>query len=108
MTLGISVLEELSLAKSTDRPYTPDPEQIALMPAISGDAINGLGESEFRRATPVYWRDPETLHHGALQKWFYTRQADDEAIEKARALRAEILNIEIPPVADESLQTRWK
>ncbi len=92
------------MARSPYRPYTPNPDQIALMPAISGNAINGMGESEFRRATPVYWRDPDTLQHGELQKWFYTQHADDEAIEKARAVRAEFLEIEVPPVADESLQ----
>jgi len=91
------------MAKSPYRPYAPDPEQIALMPSISGNTVNGLGEPEFRRATPVYWRDPETLHHGDLQKWFYTQHVDDESIGKARAVRAEILDIELPPISDQPL-----
>lgn len=92
------------MAKSPHRPFTPKAEQVALMPGISGNTINGVGESEHRRATPVYWHDPETLAHGELQKWFYTQNADDAGINKARADRAEILAIELPPVADEPLQ----
>jgi len=92
------------MAKSPYRPYTPDPEQIALVPSISGNEINGVGESVFRRASPIYWHDPESLHHGDLQKWFYTQHVDDPAIDQARKVRAEILGIELPPVADEALQ----
>jgi len=92
------------MAKSPHRPFTPKAEQMALMPGISGNTINGVGEAEHRRATPVYWHDPETLAHGELQKWFYTQNADDEGINKARADRAEILAIELPPVADQPLQ----
>ena len=92
------------MAKSPYRPYTPNPEQIALMPSISGNTINGLGESDFRRPTPVYWHDPETLAHGELQKWFYTQHADDAAIEKEREVRAKILDTPLPPVAPDTLQ----
>jgi len=92
------------MVKSPYRPYTPNPEQIALMPAISGNTINGMGESEFRRASPVYWHDPDTLHHGDLQNWFYTQHQDDPAIEKSREARARILDIEVPPVSGEPLQ----
>ena len=70
VTAGIATPREFGLSKSPYRPYTPNPEQIALMPAISGNTINGMGESRFRKASPVYWHDPETLHHGELQNWF--------------------------------------
>jgi len=86
------------MAKSPYRPFTPKPEQVALMPAISGNTINGMTESSYRRATPIYWHDPASLHHGELQKWFYTQNPDNEAINKARAVRAEILHIEVPAV----------
>jgi len=82
----------------------PDSEQAALMPGISGNSINGMGETEFRRATHVYWHDPDTIPHGQLQKWFYTQHPDNQAIAKARAARAEILAIEVPPVTGEPLQ----
>ena len=32
------------------------------MPEVSGNTINGLGETEIRRPTHVYWHEPETLH----------------------------------------------
>jgi ferredoxin len=92
------------MAKSPYRPFTPKAEQLALMPDVSGNAINGLGETERRRATPIYWHEPDTLAHGELQKWFYTQNADNEHIIRAREDRAEILAIEVPPVSGEPLQ----
>ena len=92
------------MAKSPYRPYTPKPEQMALMPAISGNTINGLGETEFRQASWVYWHDPATIEHGELQKWFYTQDPDNQAIADARAVREKILDIEVPPVTGEPLE----
>jgi NAD-dependent dihydropyrimidine dehydrogenase PreA subunit len=74
------------------------------MPTVSGNTLNGVGETGRRQATPIYWHDPETLAHGELQKWFYTQNADDEHITKARKDRAEILAIEVPPVSGKPLQ----
>jgi ferredoxin len=101
---GDTASEERSVPKSPYRAYTPNPEQIELMPSISGNTVNGVGEREFRRASPVYWRDPDTLQHGELQKWFYTQNVDNKAIEEARAVREKILEIEVPPPTAEPLQ----
>ncbi|MGI9205625.1 MAG: 4Fe-4S dicluster domain-containing protein [Woeseiaceae bacterium] len=92
------------MATSPYRPFTPKPEQTALIPAESGNDINGLGEKTFRRAQPIYWHDPDSLAHGKLQSWFYTQNADDPAIIKSREDRAEILAVEVPPVTGEPLQ----
>jgi len=92
------------MAKSPYRPFTPKAEQLALVPEISGNTVNGVGEVERRQASPVYWHDPDTLAHGELQNWFYTQNADDVYINKAREERAEILAIELSPVADEPVQ----
>jgi len=92
------------MAKSPYRPFTPKPEQQALIPPVSGNAVNGLGETAFRRATHVYWHDPEKLHHGGMQKWFYTQNMDHEGIRKARADREKIHAIEVPEVSGEPLQ----
>ena len=64
----------------------------------------GLGQTEIRRPTNVYWHEPETLHHGEMQKWFYTQNMDHEGIKKARADREKIHAIVVPPVSDEPLQ----
>lgn len=54
-------------------PYRPNPEQVPLFPDISGNAINGLGETSVRNPTPIYWHRPERLAHGALQQWMIKR-----------------------------------
>lgn len=51
--------------------YRPSEYQRSLFPAISGNTINGLGETERRRPTPLYWFDPDTIPHGRLQGYFY-------------------------------------
>jgi len=53
--------------------YRPSEEQLKLFPEISGNAVNGLGEGAPRRPSPVYWRDPATLAHGALQAYMVER-----------------------------------
>ena len=74
------------------------------MPEVSGNSVNGLGETEVRRPTHVYWHEPDALHHGEMQKWFYTQNMDHAAIKKTRADREKIHAIEVPPVSAESLQ----
>lgn len=56
---------------------TIDPEQRALIPNVSGNAINGLGETEVRRPTPIYWHDPRSLPHGAMQMWMLRKTSAD-------------------------------
>lgn len=89
---------------SAYRPWRPKPEQLALMPPVSGNTLNGVGEEVPRRASPIYWHDPDTLVHGALQKWFYTQNADDESMHEARRERAKVLAIDVPERSGEPLQ----
>jgi len=77
---------------------------MALVPNVSGNEINGLGETDHRRASKVYWHDPDTLAHGRLQQWFYTQNPDDPDIIRAREDRQKLLDIEVPPVSGEPLQ----
>jgi epoxyqueuosine reductase len=92
------------MAISPYRPFTPNPEQAALIPKTSGNTVNGMGETEFRQASPVYWHDPDSIEHGELQKWFYTQDPDNAAIAAARVARAKVLDIEVPPVSGEPVQ----
>ena len=92
------------MSKSPYRPFTPKPEQAALMPNVSGNTINGVGEARVRRPKYVYWHDPETLHHGEMQKWFYTQNMEHPGIKKVRAKREMIHAIDVPPVSREPLQ----
>jgi ferredoxin len=77
---------------------------MALMPATSGNKINGAGEAEFRLASPLYWHDPDTIEHGELQKWFYLQDPDNPAMMRARTARQKILDIELPPVTGEPVE----
>ena len=70
-----------------------------MFPEVSGNAVNGLGETDFRRPRPIYWHDPDTLDHGALQKWFYTQNPDNDAVRSARKARAIIQAQDVPEVA---------
>lgn len=47
--------------------WEPPPELRALMPAVDGNALNGLGEAAVRRPTEVMWGDPTKLAHGDVQ-----------------------------------------
>ncbi|MGD1926712.1 MAG: 4Fe-4S dicluster domain-containing protein [Paracoccaceae bacterium] len=81
------------------RPFTPDPEQTALWPEISGNAVNGLGESAFRRPDVVYWApNPPDIPHGDLQLWFYTQDPGNPRFAEVRAWRKEILEAPLPDV----------
>ena len=86
--------------KNPYRPFVPDPVQIALKPQISGNAINGLGETEPRQPRMVYWApDPDGIPHGKLQRYFYTQGGDHAARAKIREERQAILDTPLPDVA---------
>lgn len=86
-------------ARAIRETWTPDPEQMALRPEISGNTINGLGNARIRRPTPVYWQDPETIAHGAMQEWFGTRDMIAEVGEIA-ARRDKVLAEPLPEIGD--------
>ncbi|MGR3760271.1 4Fe-4S dicluster domain-containing protein [Roseobacteraceae bacterium NS-SX3] len=86
---------------SPHRPFTPDPEQMRLAPDVSGNTINGLGETTPRRPRHVYWSpDPGLIPHGEMQRWFYTVTPHHPALAAARTARQEILDREMPPLAE--------
>ncbi len=90
------------MSKKTNphRPFHPDPEQMARWPAVSGNDINGLGETSFRRPDMVYWApDPASIPHGDLQLYFYQRSAAEPRFAEARAQRQAVLDAPLPPVA---------
>ena len=75
------------------RPFTPKPEQLALRPGISGNTINGVGETSFRPRSYVYWApNPDEIAHGKMQRWFYTVSPNEPEMLKARVEREKILD----------------
>jgi epoxyqueuosine reductase len=84
--------------------FTPDPEQMALWPAVSGNSINGVGEPNPLRPTPIYWHDPDKTPHGALQRWFYAQTPNDPQIAQARAARQKIIDAPLSPLAARAVE----
>lgn len=83
------------------RPFHPDPAQLARLPQVSGNTINGLGEEAFRRPGMVYWApDMDDIPHGDLQRYFYARSAEEPAFTKARAARVAATAFALPQVAE--------
>ena len=70
MSKGQTVLQDVEKQINPRRPkrnsYQPRPETLALL-KVSGNPINGLGETEIRKPSPFFWHPP-TLHpYGELQ-----------------------------------------
>lgn len=87
--------------KNPYRPFHPDPAQMERAPDVSGNAINGLGEEAFRQPSMVYWApDMDDIPHGDLQRYFYTRSAEEPAFTQARAARVAATSFELPAVAE--------
>lgn len=69
-------------------------------PAVSGNAINGVGEAAHRRPSPVYWHPPDSIPHGQLQLWFYERTGSaDEELLAARRDRQRAIDEPLVPIA---------
>lgn len=80
--------------------WTPDPDQMARKPQVSGNAINGLGEETFRKPRHVYWAtNPADIPHGDMQLWFYQKN-DHPDLDKGRIARKSEEAIPLAPLAD--------
>jgi epoxyqueuosine reductase len=81
--------------------FEPCAEQMALWPEISGNTINGLGETEHRPPTPVMWHPSDTIAHGAVQDWFWEQGRKTPEIFGLRAARQQVIDQADAPIADE-------
>ena len=64
--------------EDTAAPFEPSEAQRRLTPEVSGNAINGLGETARRRPSPVYWHHPSTIAHGRLQTWMIEKSSREQ------------------------------
>ena len=55
----------------TSENFAPSPHVLSLLPEKRGNDINGLGETDVRRPSPIMWHKSEMLNHGDLQEWFW-------------------------------------
>ena len=72
--------------------FEPSSEQMALWPELSGNTINGLGEAEPRRPTPIMWHDPAMLAHGDVQTWFWDRGRKEPDLFALRGDRQRVID----------------
>jgi epoxyqueuosine reductase len=81
--------------------WQPSGEQMALWPGVSGNDINGVGESTQRRPSPIYWHAPDATPHGPMQRWFYAKTADlGDALREARVVRQRAVDAPLVPIAE--------
>lgn len=80
--------------------FTPCHEQIALWPEISGNEISGLGETEERPPSQIYWHDPKNTPHGKLQDWMMNEGIKEPALHGARQNRAKVIKRKMPPISE--------
>src|SRR5471030_1215632 len=77
--------------------YTPKPETLALL-KVSGNPINGLGETEPRRPSPFFWHPPDQHPYGELQN--VARQNSRKCPGSAEAFMAAYDYPELVPIAE--------
>ena len=77
--------------------YRPRPETLALL-KVSGNSINGLGETEPRQASPFFWHPPTQHPYGELQ--IVARQSSRNCPGSAPAFMAAYNYPDLIPVAD--------
>ena len=80
------------------KPYNPRPEIQDLL-RVSGNPINGLGETSVRRASPFFWHPPDQHPYGDLQ--IVARQNSRRCPGSAEAFAAAYNHPPLCPIAAE-------
>lgn len=83
------------------KPYGSNPETLALL-RVSGNPINGLGETSIRRASPFFWHPPDQHPYGDLQ--VVARQNSRKCPGSAQAFAAAYNHPELCPIAHQKKQ----
>lgn len=81
--------------------YTPKPATLALL-KVSGNPINGLGETAVRKASPFFWHPPDQHPYGELQ--IAARQSSRRCPGAAPAFMAAYNHPELLKVASEPIE----
>jgi epoxyqueuosine reductase len=90
--------EEANLNSMKRKPYTPDPKTLSLL-RVSGNPINGLGETKVRQASPFFWHPPDQHPYGNLQ--IVARQNSRKCPGSTEAFAAAYNHPALCPVAED-------
>jgi ferredoxin len=89
--------------RPTRKRYRPKPETLALL-TVSGNPINGLGETTPRRPSPFFWHPPDRHPYGELQS--AARQSSRKCPGAGPAFLAAYNHPELIPVSDVRTEAR--
>lgn len=92
------------MAKKIDPDFKPSEEQMALWPDVSGNDLNGLGETKIRPPTPIYWQTPELTPFGPLMQFFVDHAPRDELLYNTQMKTDEIRSREVGPKSAERIE----
>ena len=87
-----------------DGSYTPPLLHRLVTPAISGNTVNGLGEREVRRPTPVYHHHAVPVAHRWMQNSFYWSFLGKPGYWKLMAENKRLDKLPFEPVAPERVE----
>jgi epoxyqueuosine reductase QueG len=90
--------------------YAPSPKVTKLWPDISGNTINGLGDTGKGPPRPVFWRTDGSTPHAPVMYHFYQRSKENPAVMEARKYRDQTAAIEdsdIAPQPEQKPASEW-
>src|ERR1700679_4226465 len=89
--------DETNPRRPKPKQYHPRPQTLELL-KVSGNPINGLGETELRRPSPFFWHPPDQHPYGELP--IVARQSPRRCPGAPEACKAAYNNPELMPVAE--------
>ena len=93
--------EQINQRNRRRKPYSSNPETLALL-RVSGNPINGLGETSIRKASPFFWHPPDQHPYGDLQ--VVARQSSRRCPGATEAFTAAYNHPELCPIAHQKNQ----
>jgi epoxyqueuosine reductase len=93
----VAMPDKPDAARPSPERYSPKPETLALL-KVSGNPINGLGETTPRRPSPFFWHPPNMHPYEELQK--VARQNSRKCPGSAEAFMAAYNHPELLPIAE--------
>jgi epoxyqueuosine reductase len=94
----------MTRTNATKETWAPNPEVMDLWPDVSGNAINGIGETEKSRPRPVFWRADGSISHTDVLFYFYNRDKDNARISASRKLREGPVALPLTEIPNEEAQ----